>query len=59
MRFLATAFGLGALVFFAFRIISFLCLVDNYLMRNVIGTDMLGGGEKRAPDDRGGTESGV
>ena len=51
MGLIATALGLGALVFFVFRIISFLGLVESHLMRDVIGPDMLGGREEWAPDD--------
>ena len=59
MRFLATCLGLGALVFFAFRMISFFGLVESHLMRDVVGTCMLGGREEWGPDDSTGAESRV
>ena len=58
MRFLVTALGLGALVFFAFWIISLFGLVESHLMRNVIGTNLLGR-EEGAPGEPEGAESGV
>ena len=59
MRFLVTTLGLGALVFFAFWIISLFGLVESHLMRNVIGTNLLGGREGGAADEPEGAESGV
>ena len=53
------ALGLGALVFFSFRIISFFGLVESHLMRDVVGTDMLAGREEWALDDTKGAESGM
>ena len=58
MRFLVTALGLSALVFFAFWTISLFGLVESHLVRNVIGTNLLGR-EEGAPDESEGAESGV